>query len=43
MFDNDSEKEVDDEFDPNSFDHYLHMKLAIDYGREHPEYARVTK
>ena len=40
---NDNVKEADDEFDPDSFDNYLHMELAIDRGNEHPEYARVTK
>lgn len=43
VFDNNGVKEADDEFDPDSFDHYLHMKLAIDCSREHPECARVTK
>jgi len=43
VFDNDGVKEADDEFDLDSFDHYLHMELAVDHGREYLEYARVTK
>ena len=43
VFDNEDVKDADDEFDPDSFDHYLHVELAIDRGSEHPEHARVTK
>ena len=43
MFNNDSVKEVDNEFDPDSFNHYLYIELAIDHSEEHPEYTRVTE
>jgi hypothetical protein len=43
-FDNPDVPEADDEFDPDSFDTYLNMGLALDRrpGVE-PEFARVTK
>ena len=43
LYDNADVPEADDEFDPDAFDHYLDMELAIDRGGEHPEFARVTK
>lgn len=43
IYDNIDVKEADDEFTPDSYDHYLHMELAIDRGGDHPEHARVTK
>ena len=43
VFHNTDVKEADDEFDPDSFDHYLHMEVAIDRGGEHPECAKVVK
>ena len=43
MFDNDYTKETADEFDPDSFDNYLHVKLAIDRGSDRPEFAKVNK
>ena len=43
VFDNEDIAEADDEFDPDSFDHYLNMELSIDRGGEHPQFARVTK
>ena len=43
LFDNADVPEADDEFDPDSYDHYLEMELAIDRGGEEPEFARVTK
>ena len=43
MLNNNSVNEVDNEFHPDLFDHYLHMKLAIDHGREYLDHARVTK
>ena len=43
LFDNTDVPEADDEFDPDSFDSYLNMELAIDRGGEHAEFARVTK
>ena len=36
-------KEVDDDFDLDSVDHHLSMKLSIGRGEEHPEFAKVTK
>ena len=43
VFDNEDVAEADDEFDPDSFDHYLNMELSIDRGGDHPQFARVTK
>ena len=43
VFDNEDIAEADDEFDPDSFDHYLNMELSIDRGGDHPQFARVTK
>ena len=43
LFDNTDVPEADDEFDPDSYDHYLQMELAIDRGGEHAEFAKVTK
>ena len=43
LFDNPDVPEADDEFDPDSYDHYLNMELAIDRGGENPEFAKVTK
>jgi hypothetical protein len=43
LFDNGDVPEADDVFDPDSYDHYLNMELAIDRGAEYPEYAKVTK
>ena len=41
LFDNLSVAEADDEFDPDSFDTYLNMELALDRGDEHPQHAKV--
>ena len=43
LFDNPEVAEADDTFDPDSFDLYLNMELAVDHGGNHPEFARVTK
>ena len=43
VFDNDDVKEADNEFDPDSFDNYLHMELAIDRGSDHSAFTKVTK
>ena len=43
MFDNPDVAEADDSFDPDAFDQYLNMELAIDRGGEHPQFAKVTK
>ena len=43
MFDNTDAKEDDDQFNPDSYDNYINMELALDRGGEHPEYARVKK
>jgi hypothetical protein len=42
-FDNPEVKEADDEFDPDSYDGYINMELAMDRGGDEPELARVTK
>ena len=43
VFSNEDIAEADDEFDPDSFDTYINMKVALDQGRDHPQLARVTK
>ena len=43
LFDNPDVAEADDSFDPDAFDQYLNMELAIDRGGEHPQFAKVTK
>ena len=43
LYENTDVPEADDNFDPDSFDTYLNMELAIDRGGEHPMSARVTK
>ena len=44
LYDNSDVSEADDTFDPDSFDSYLNMELNVDQGgREHPQFARVTK
>eukprot|EP00980_Cylindrotheca_fusiformis_P022819 scaffold9803_cov145-Cylindrotheca_fusiformis.AAC.1 len=43
LYNNSDVPEADDEFDPDSFDTYLTMEVAIDRGGEHPELGRVTK
>ena len=43
LFDNGDVLEADDEFDPDSYDQYLQIELAIDRGGECPEFARVIK
>ena len=40
---NDDIPEADDEFDPESFDNYVNMEIAIDRHDDGPEFARVTK
>ena len=40
---NDDIPEADDEFDPESFDNYVNMEIAIDRHDDRPEFARVTK
>jgi hypothetical protein len=42
-FDNPDVPEADDEFDPDSFDSYLNMELALDRDDTTPELAKVTK
>ena len=43
VYNNQDVPESDDQFDPDSFDQYLSMEVAIDRGGEHPQLARVTK
>mmetsp|Transcript_24453 Transcript_24453/g.37196 ORF Transcript_24453/g.37196 Transcript_24453/m.37196 type:complete len:272 (-) Transcript_24453:1442-2257(-) len=43
LYDNPAVGEADDSFDPDSFDTYINMELAIDRGGDVPELARVTK
>ena len=44
LYGNNDVNEADDEFDPDSYDHYLNMELTVDRaGYEHPQHARVTK
>ena len=43
VFDNTDVKEYDDQFTPDSYDNYLNMELALDWGGKQPEYARVKK
>ena len=43
IYDNTDVPEADDDFDPDSFDAYLNMEIAIDRGGDDPEFARVTK
>jgi len=44
LFDNTDVPEADDQFDPDSFDHYLNMELSVPTNTdEHPQFARVTK
>ena len=40
---NDDISEYDDEFDPESFDNYVNMEIAIDRHDDRPEFVRVTK
>ena len=40
---NDDIPEADDEFDPEVFDNYVNMEIAIDRHDDGPEFARVTK
>ena len=40
---NEDVPEADDEFDPEAFDSYVNMELALDRQDEGPEFARVTK
>ena len=43
VFENTDVKEYDDQFNPDSYDNYINMELALDRGGEQPEYARVKK
>lgn len=43
LYNNMDVAEADDEFDPDSFDNYLDMEIALDRGLDHPQLARVTK
>ena len=44
VFTSDEIPEADDLFDPDSFDQYINMEVALDRpGAEHPQLARVTK
>ena len=43
LFENTEVPEANDTFDPDLFDTYLNMELAIDCRGEHPMLARVTK
>jgi hypothetical protein len=42
-FDNPDVPEADDEFDPDSYDSYLNMELALERDDTTPEFAKVTK
>jgi hypothetical protein len=42
-FDNPDVKEADDEFDPDSYDSYLNMEIAVDRDGQEPQLARVSK
>jgi hypothetical protein len=42
-FDNPDVNEADDEFDPDCYDSYLNMELAIDRDGQDPQLARVKK
>jgi hypothetical protein len=41
-FDNPDVKEADDEFDPDSYDSYLNMEIAVDRDGHEPQLARVS-
>ena len=41
FFDNTDVKDDDDQFTPYSYDNYIKMKLALDWGGEQTKYARV--
>ena len=43
LYDNTDVAEADNQFDPDSFDHYLNMELNIDRGGDCPQFAKVTK
>ena len=44
LFGNNDVPEADENFDPDSYDHYLDMELKLDSGSsEHPQLARVSK
>ena len=43
LYNNSDVPEADDTFDPDSYDSYLDMELAIDRGGEYPQFAKVTK
>lgn len=43
IFNNPEVKEADDDFDPDTYDSYLNMELALDRGGENPEVAKVVK
>ena len=44
VFSSDDVPEADDLFDPDSYDTYINMEVALDKpGEEHPQLARVTK
>jgi hypothetical protein len=42
-FDNPDVKEADDEFDPDSYDSYLNMEIAVDRDGQEAQLARVSK
>ena len=42
-FDNPDVPEADDEFDPDSYDSYLNMDLALERDDTTPEFVKVTK
>ena len=43
VFDNTDVKEDDDQFTPDSYDNYINMELALDWGGEQLKYERVNK
>eukprot|EP00980_Cylindrotheca_fusiformis_P005759 scaffold1199_cov137-Cylindrotheca_fusiformis.AAC.1 len=43
LYNNSDVPEADDEFDPDSFDRYLTMEVAIDRGGEHPELGKGSR
>lgn len=43
IFNNPEVKDADDDFDPEAYDSYLNMELALDRGGENPEIAKVVK
>ncbi len=42
-FNNPDVPEADDSFDPDSYDSYLGMEIALDRDGQEPQFARVSK